>query len=120
MSDLNQAQLRYIAEQVAEQVYERLRRGDDVVLPESLNAKQVARILKCSEKKLEAMRATRTGPVFYNIGRAVRYEAADVRAYQQRQRVENVGRPSRETTKPLSSSREERRPSSKPEGRHGR
>lgn len=95
MSDLNQAQLRYIADQVAEQVFERLRRGDDVVLPTSLNPKQAARVLGCSEKQLEKLRATRAGPAFYKVGRAIRYEAADLRKFQQDQRVENVGKPQR-------------------------
>lgn len=91
MPDLNTQQIRFLADQVADAVYERLRRGDGLVIPECLTPRQVAKILSCSEKHLEAMRAQRVGPAYLKEGRFVRYERQEILRYLQRLRVEMVG-----------------------------
>lgn len=82
--------LRRLAEEIGrvitEQLWEHLRKGDVLLAPEYISARQVAQLTGISPKALERMRGVREGIPYYKpFGKhRVLYRLADVRAYIER------------------------------------
>jgi hypothetical protein len=53
--------------------------------------KEVASILACSLKALQAWRMQRRGPCYHKVGRAVRYSLSDIQRYLAESRITHAG-----------------------------
>lgn len=80
-SNLTNPELRNLAEQIVEELLARLRKGDQLVIPEYLSPRQASQLTSIPIKTLEAMRGTRKGPPYYKVGGRVRYRLQDVRDF---------------------------------------
>ena len=80
-SNLPNPELRNLAEQIVEELWTRLRKGDQFVAPEYLSPRQVSLLTAIPVKTLEAMRGKREGPPYYKVGGRVRYKLQDVRDF---------------------------------------
>jgi predicted DNA-binding transcriptional regulator AlpA len=84
--------LKQLAEEIAsamvDELWARMRRGDVLVAPEYLSAKQVSQLTSISVKTLEMFRSVRKGPPYFRVGGRIRYRIADVRAWVESGRAE--------------------------------
>ncbi len=71
----------HVVSTAVEELWQRMRRGDVLVVPEYLSPKHAAQLTGIPVKTLEAFRGVRKGPPYYRVGGRVRYKAADVRAW---------------------------------------
>lgn len=75
------SELKQLAEQIVEELWARLRKGDQLDAPEYLSPRQVSQLTSIPVKTLEAMRGKREGPPYYKVGGRVRYRLQDVRNF---------------------------------------
>ena len=64
-----------------DEVFRRLQAGERSIMAEYLSPREVREMCGVSEKTLEAMRGTRSGPPYFKIGNRVRYRIQDIRDY---------------------------------------
>lgn len=76
------------AEFIAARVETLLRRRQATVVPEYLTPNEAAIFLNMPTKTLEHWRAKGLGPSFSPVGRHVRYQIDDLRAFMRERRIE--------------------------------
>ena len=79
------------AELVAARVEQLLRRRQSSVVPQYLTPDEAAIFLNMPVKTLEHWRARGEGPPFSPVGRHIRYDIDEVRAWMRGRRVETGG-----------------------------
>lgn len=72
---------------IAARVEERLRQHQSSIVPEYLDAAEASIFLNIAPKTLEDWRARGKGPAYNRVGRLIRYNIDELRAWMREQRV---------------------------------